>query len=156
MGVSGCGKSTFGRALAAELGWPFLDADDFHPPANIAKMSRGVPLDDEDRRPWLDALADQIARRGGGGLVLACSALKQAYRDRLAAGGECRWLHLDGPRELLAARLAARAGHFMAAGLLDSQLAILEPPRDGLAIDIGLAPAAQVARARAWLEAAGA
>ncbi|PWI42328.1 gluconokinase [Streptomyces sp. ICBB 8177] len=129
MGVSGSGKSTVGGLLAERLGVPYAEADDFHPTANIAKMSAGQALDDADRAPWLDAIAGWIAEHDGlGGGVVSCSALKRRYRDRLreAAPG-LFFLHLDGPRELIAARLAARLGHFMPSGLLDSQFDALEP-----------------------------
>ncbi|MBY8884565.1 gluconokinase [Streptomyces sp. PTM05] len=129
MGVSGSGKSTVGGLLAERLGVPYAEADDFHPPANIAKMSAGHALDDADRAPWLDAIAAWIAERDGlGGGVVSCSALRRRYRDRLreAAPG-LFFLHLDGPRALIAARLAARLGHFMPSGLLDSQFDALEP-----------------------------
>ncbi|HTI69830.1 MAG TPA: gluconokinase [Candidatus Limnocylindria bacterium] len=144
MGVSGSGKSTVGSAIAAKLGWPFRDGDDFHPPANRAKMSQGIPLVDEDRWPWLDAIA-QFAReteKNAGNAVVACSALKQAYRDRLHAGcGDMRFIYLHGTRELLAERMNARTGHFMPPSLLTSQLATLEPPADAVWVDIALPPA---------------
>ena len=125
MGVAGCGKTTVGERLAAALGWPFAEGDRFHPQANVAKMAAGIPLEDADRWPWLRALADRIARAGARGArsVLACSALKRSYRDVLRTGGErVRFVHLHGDRAVLAARLAARTGHFFPAGLLDSQL----------------------------------
>ncbi len=152
MGVSGCGKSTVGQALAQELGVPFVEGDQFHPPANVAKMSAGMPLDDDDRAGWLLALQAQIreARAGGTGLVLSCSALKRRYRDLLREGDPAlRFAHLDGPRELIAARMQARAGHYMPPSLLDSQLRDLEalqPDEAGVLLDIGSAPAQQVAR----------
>jgi carbohydrate kinase (thermoresistant glucokinase family) len=131
MGVSGSGKSTVGAALAARLGWEFVDGDALHPPANVAKMHAGQPLDDRDREPWLDAIATQIdtwiERRTPG--VITCSALKRRYRDRII--GDCanvRLIYLSGSREVIARRLAARHGHFMPASLLDSQFASLEPP----------------------------
>ena len=133
MGVAGSGKSTVGEALAAAVGWRFVDADDHHAAASIAKMARGEPLDDGDRWPWLDRLRAIIdgALAGGGALVLACSALKASYRARLAggdAGGRVRFVYLAGTPELLRARLAQRPGHFMKPGMLDSQLATLEVP----------------------------
>jgi gluconokinase len=131
MGVSGSGKSTIGEALAGRLGWPFEDGDRFHPAANVAKMSAGHPLTDEDRRPWLQAIADEIDRvcEAGERAVIACSALKRAYRDILVHGrDDVRIVFLDGKRELIAARLAARKGHFMPPGLLESQFGTLEPP----------------------------
>lgn len=131
MGVSGCGKTTIGEALAKKLGWSFADADSFHPPANIAKMSAGQPLDDDDRAPWLAAIAAWIdARRGRGESgVVTCSALKRRYRAVIV--GDRPWVrlvHLDGGRALIASRLAGRHGHFMPGALLDSQFAALEPP----------------------------
>jgi gluconokinase len=128
MGVSGSGKSTVGGLLAERLGVPYAEADDFHPPANIAKMSAGHPLDDTDRAPWLDAIAGWIAAHGDHGGVVSCSALRRRYRDRLrAAAPGLFFLHLDGPPDLIASRLAARMQHFMPSGLLDSQFEALEP-----------------------------
>jgi gluconokinase len=151
MGVCGCGKSTVGEALAKSLQWPFLDADDFHPAANVAKMSAGLPLTDEDRVPWLDRIADEaralLAR--GGHAVLACSALKQAYRDRLARAGDVRFVHLVGDYDTIASRLAARQHRYMPATLLASQFATLEPPADALDIDLREPVDAQVAAIRA-------
>jgi carbohydrate kinase (thermoresistant glucokinase family) len=126
MGVSGSGKTTVGAALADALGLRFVDGDALHPAANVAKMAAGIPLDDADRAPWLDAIGAVLAT---GPVVVACSALKRAYRDRLrAAAPELQLVFLDGSRELLASRMAARPGHFMPASLLDSQLATLERP----------------------------
>ncbi|MDX3075077.1 gluconokinase [Streptomyces sp. NPDC088354] len=128
MGVSGSGKSTVGGLLAGRLGVPYAEADDFHPPANIAKMSAGHPLNDEDRAPWLDAIAAWITERGERGGVVSCSALRRRYRDRLRRDTPgLFFLHLDGPEELIAGRLAARMQHFMPAGLLHSQFEALEP-----------------------------
>ena len=125
MGVSGSGKTTVGSALAAALGRRFVDADDLHPPANVEKMAAGVPLTDDDRRPWLDAVGAVLAE---GGVVVACSALRRVYRDRLrTAAPGWRLLYLHGPRELLADRMGHR-DHFMPVTLLDSQLATLEEP----------------------------
>ncbi len=133
-GVCGCGKSSLGSALGERLGKPFLDADDFHPAANKAKMARGVPLSDADRWPWLDALGRALAKQGrqAGMAVAACSALRRAYRERLieVAGEPILFVLLDGPPALIAERLARRQDHFMPPGLLDSQLALLEPPMD--------------------------
>jgi gluconokinase len=150
MGVCGCGKTTVGMALAAALGWPFFDADDFHPAANVGKMAAGVPLTDADRWPWLDRLASEMQAidRAGGNAVLACSALKQAYRDRLAAAGPMRYVHLRGDRATLAARMASRRDHYMPAALLDSQIAALEPPADAVEIDVAAPVATQVERIR--------
>lgn len=128
MGVSGSGKTAVGAALARRLRVPFADADDLHPPENIAKMSAGVPLTDEDRRPWLDAVAAWLAAHAETGGVASCSALKRAYRDVLRGGApHTVHLHLHGDREVLAERVDGRRGHFMPAALLDSQLATLEP-----------------------------
>ncbi|MCO5130839.1 MAG: gluconokinase [Xanthobacteraceae bacterium] len=134
MGVSGSGKSTVGAALARRLGWRFEDGDAFHPPANVAKMKAGHPLDDNDRRPWLEAIAAEIARVAAarGHVVIACSALKRAYRDILIGGRrDARIVFLDGDQALIAGRLAKRKGHFMPPGLLASQFATLEPPDAG-------------------------
>jgi gluconokinase len=131
MGVSGSGKTTVGSLLAERLGARFGDADAFHPPANVEKMSKGIPLGDDDRWPWLDAIAAAIAawKAEGCDVVFACSALKRAYRDRLRAGcGDFRLVHLTGDEELLAGRMVKRTGHFMPATLLRSQLATLEAP----------------------------
>lgn len=131
MGVSGSGKSTISEHLARRLGWRFEDGDGFHPPANVAKMSAGHPLTDQDRRPWLQAIADEIDRvcAAGGRVVFACSALKRAYRDILVHGrGDIRIVLLDGTQNLIADRLAARKGHFMPPGLLASQFETLERP----------------------------
>jgi gluconokinase len=128
MGVSGCGKSTVGGLLAECLGVPYTDADDFHPPANVEKMSAGEPLTDADRAPWLDALADWIVEHRERGAVISCSALKRRYRDRLrAVAPELFFLHLDGSPQLIASRMAARMNHFMPPDLLRSQFETLEP-----------------------------
>jgi gluconokinase len=132
MGVSGSGKSTIAEHLAARLGWRYVDGDLFHPPANVAKMSAGYPLTDEDRWPWLRTIAAEIDRLAAAGTraVVACSALKRAYRDILAHGrDDVRIVFLDGTKDLIAKRLAARKGHFMPPGLLDSQFKTLEPPQ---------------------------
>jgi len=132
MGVSGCGKSTTGAALSRSLGWPFRDADSFHPPANIAKMSQGLPLDDDDRGPWLAAIAwwiDERCELGEPGIV-SCSALKRAYRQRIiGARRGVRLVYLQGDIALIGRRLRARKHHFMPAALLESQFATLEEPR---------------------------
>jgi carbohydrate kinase (thermoresistant glucokinase family) len=126
MGVSGSGKTTVGVELAEVLGVPFADGDSLHPAANVAKMSAGIPLDDADRAPWLDIIGALLA---AGPVVVACSALKRVYRDRLrAAAPGLELVFLEGSRELLLSRMSHRAGHFMPASLLDSQLATLEPP----------------------------
>jgi gluconokinase len=154
MGVCGCGKTTVGKALAAALGWRFFDADDFHPPANIEKMAAGIPLTDTDRWPWLDRLAAELGaiERAGGHAVLACSALRQAYRDRLAVAGDVRFVHLRGDRATIAARVAARPGHYMPATLVDSQFAALELPAEAIDVDITLPVADQVAVVRRGLD----
>jgi gluconokinase len=131
MGVSGSGKSTIGEKLAQRLGWSYEDGDRFHPASNVAKMSAGQPLTDEDRRPWLQAIADEIDRvcEAGEHAVIACSALKRAYRDLLVHGRkDVRIIYLKGTRDLIASRLALRKGHFMPPGLLASQFGTLEPP----------------------------
>lgn len=126
MGVSGSGKSTVGAALAARLGVEFEDGDDLHPPANVAKMRAGTPLTDEDRWPWLDAVGDWLASRPAG--VIACSALRRVYRDRIRVRVPSAFVvHLAGDRETIAARQAARRGHFMPPSLVASQFATLEP-----------------------------
>ncbi|WP_374649716.1 gluconokinase [Dongia sp.] len=144
MGVSGTGKSTIGRALASTLEADFLEADAFHSAANVAKMTSGVPLDDSDRWPWLDAIGralDQAVMEGKR-VVLACSALKQAYRDRLLKdGGRTGFtVFLKGEPDLIAARMSGRSGHYMPPTLLPSQLATLEPPTDAIVIDIAEGP----------------
>jgi gluconokinase len=134
MGVSGCGKSSVGEALAAHFAVPYIEGDAMHPPANIAKMSAGTPLNDDDRRPWLDALAARLKVEAAqnGGAVASCSSLKQAYRDRLQAGAgpQTRFIFLDCSRKTLERNQSQRKGHFMPPSLLDSQLATLEPPHD--------------------------
>lgn len=131
MGVSGAGKTTIGESLAARLGWPYEDADTFHPASNVAKMSAGQPLTDEDRWPWLKAIAAEIDRvcAAGGHVVIGCSALKRSYRDMLVRGrADIRLVYLDGTQALIADRLSHRKDHFMPPGLLISQFAALEPP----------------------------
>lgn len=133
MGVSGSGKSTIAERLAKRLGWTCEDGDRFHPAGNVAKMSAGHPLDDADRWPWLQAIADEIERvcTGGGHVVMACSALKRAYRDVLVRSrSDVRIVFLDGSQALIADRLGRRKGHFMPPGLLDSQFRTLEPPQE--------------------------
>ena len=137
MGVSGSGKTTVGRALANKLGWRFVEGDDLHPAANVAKMHSGIPLNDDDRRPWLDRIADEMRRINGAGenAVIACSALKAAYRDRLAQGGDMRLVYLKGDAATIEPRVAHRR-HFMPASLLPSQFATLEEPKDAIVVDI--------------------
>jgi gluconokinase len=134
-GPAGAGKSTVGRALAARLGWRFVDGDDLHPPANVAKMRGGFPLDDNDRAPWPQAIRARIddARARGEPLVVACSALREAHRRTLGVDGDAvRFVVLDAPPDVLRARLAGRAGHFFPPSLLGSQLAALERPEEGV------------------------
>ena len=154
MGVSGSGKSTVGQALAEASGVPYVEGDKFHPEANVAKMSAGVPLTDEDRVGWLLALQAQIrdARQRDAGLVVSCSSLKRRYRDLLREGDPAlRFAHLNGPKELIAARMQARVDHYMPTSLLDSQFRDLEPLQAdevGLTLNIELTPAELVAGIR--------
>ena len=135
MGVSGAGKTTIGQALAHTLGWRYIDADDHHPSANVAKMAAGEPLDDEDRWPWLERLNRLL--RSEQHAVLACSALKERYRQRLAEGIErVEWVYLKGEPELIRSRLEDRRHRYMPASLLDSQLAALEPPGAAITVDV--------------------
>jgi gluconokinase len=138
MGVSGCGKSSVGEGLALRLGIRYRDGDDLHPPANVIKMRGGAPLTDDDRWPWLDRVAEVLAMDAP--VIVGCSALRRAYRERLRAlaGGPVRFIHLTGSRDVIATRMAARSGHYMPPSLLDSQFAALEPPEpdEALAIDI--------------------
>ena len=154
MGVSGTGKSTLGQALAEHLGWRFIEADDFHPAENVAKMRSGQALDDDDRAPWLNAVNDhlrQIAKRNEDA-VLACSALKQSHRRLLADGvDDLNFVHLHGDADLVERRLKQRRAHFMPAKLLGTQLAALEPPDDALALSIALPTMQQVSRVIAVL-----
>lgn len=147
MGVAGSGKTTLARALAERLELPFADADDYHPPTNIAKMARGEPLDDGDRAPWLARLADLLEEHESrGGLVLACSALRRAYRQRLrAASASVTFVYLEGSFEVIERRLEQRAGHFMTSRMLRSQFDALEAPQDAIVVDITLPTEQQVA-----------
>lgn len=154
MGVSGSGKTTIGRRLADTLGWSFHEGDDLHPPANVRKMAAGIPLTDADRLPWLQALRALIERclATGEDAAIACSALKVSYREILAGGLEgVRFVYLTGSRDLIRERLEQRQGHFMKAGLLDSQLAVLEPPSHALEVDVSGSPEEIVAEIRGWL-----
>jgi gluconokinase len=138
MGVTGSGKTTIGLALAESLQWQFIDADDFHPPANVAKMRVGISLDDADRIPWLASLHDAVVGwlEAEANVVLACSALKDSYRGQLSVSPEVRIVYLRGSRELISLRLSERHGHYMNPDLLDSQFATLEEPRDALVVDV--------------------
>ncbi|MFF8846143.1 gluconokinase [Streptomyces sp. NPDC015127] len=159
MGVAGTGKTTIGPLLAATLGVPYAEGDDFHPPANIAKMSAGIPLDDDDRRPWLDAIGAWAHDRAGHGGVVSSSALKRMYRDRLrAAAPGIVFLHLTGDRALIERRMTERKGHFMPTALLDSQFATLQPLGDdeaGVAVDVSGSPEEITERAVAALRRLG-
>jgi gluconokinase len=153
MGVAGTGKTTLGEALAAAEGWSFFDADDFHAPANKEKMRRGEGLTDADREPWLLALRARIdeLRAGGRSGVFACSALKQAYRDRLQAGPDVRFVHLTGPFALIERRLAGRPGHYAGPSLLKSQFEALEVPADVPTVDVAQTKAEMLAATRRLL-----
>jgi gluconokinase len=142
MGVAGSGKTTVGRLLAGELGWGFYDADDFHPRANVEKMARGVPLTDEDRRPWLRTLGELVRRSlaEGAGAVIACSALKESYRAQLLLDARVGLVYLKGDERLIRGRLASRRGHFMKPELLDSQFAALEEPGPETHFDASATP----------------
>ncbi len=142
-GVAGSGKTRIGSALAQELGWNFRDADDYHSPANIEKISRGQPLGDQEREPWLRKLANDIDRWLDDGVktVLACSALKQSYRDLLAGGSQqVRFVYLKGPNDLFHSRLAQRHGHFFKANMLESQFRDLEEPQAAIVVNAQLDP----------------
>jgi gluconokinase len=143
MGVSGSGKTTVGRRLAEELGWRFYDADDFHPPANVAKMAGGIPLNDADRQPWLESLRALIrdCLERGESAVLACSALKASYRDYLLLDARVKLVYLKGDPELIRRRLEKRSGHFMRTEMLESQFAALEEPGQESHVDISATPA---------------
>lgn len=158
MGVSGCGKSTVGQQLAERLGLPFVEGDTLHPPENVARMAAGIPLTDEDRWPWLDRIAQALADARDGGVVVACSALKRAYRDRLrSAAPDLALVHLRGTRDVLAARLASRRGHYMPASLLDSQLQTLQPPEPderAIELDVDTPPRTLVRQAASLVETA--
>jgi len=146
MGVAGCGKSTIGARLAARGGGSFHDADDFHPPANIAKMAAGQPLDDRDRAPWLARLRREVIdpAPAGGLAVLACSALKKIYREQLGVGtADVALVYLKGDTATLTSRLAARPNHYMKAGMLESQLATLEEPSPAEGITVGIDSSAE-------------
>jgi len=155
VGPMGCGKTTIGRLLAKQLGWPFDDADDFHPPANIAKMRGGTPLTDEDRHGWLTLLAQRIAKRleRGEHLVMACSALKEQYRQLLGVDQQrVITVYLQGNHDLLAERITARQHQFMNDSLLASQLATMEPPAGGLHLSIEPPPEDLTTAIILWLQ----
>jgi gluconokinase len=158
MGVSGAGKTTTGQRLAKRLGWTFRDADEFHPPENIAKMSAGVALCDEDRLPWLDAIGHWIdqQRLHGTKVIVSCSALRKIYRDRLRTGRpDIKFVFLKASKALIADRISRRSGHFMPPALLDSQFAALEEPRreeHALVVDVALSPNRVVASILRYLE----
>jgi gluconokinase len=153
MGVSGSGKTTIGLALGKALDWPFFDGDDLHPEANVAKMTAGQPLTDDDRWPWIDRIAEEmrkVSARGESG-IFACSALREAHRRRLQRAGDVRVVYMKGDAKTIGARLAARAHRFMPASLLPSQFAALEEPAGALVVDIRDGIAAQVQRIREGL-----
>ena len=153
MGVAGVGKTTIGAALARELGWRFIDADDFHPPQNVAKMTAGIPLEDADRWPWLSRLNKELKQLEHA--VLACSALKASYRERLSQGiPEFTTVYLHGSFDLIRSRMESRRHRYMPAALLESQFAALEPPADAIAIDVAATADACVAAILARLRAA--
>ena len=153
MGVAGAGKTTVGKLLASQLAWPFADGDEYHPPANLEKMRNGIPLTDSDRAPWLEILRSLIANwiAEGKSAVLACSALKRAYRERLQEGPEVRFVYLKGDVALLQARLRERQGHYMTVQMLESQLATLEEPEHGLVVDVSHSPEEIAAEIRSKL-----
>ena len=156
MGVSGSGKTTIGQLLAAELGWTFVEADDFHSPENIDKLRRGIPLDDNDRTPWLQAIRRRIdeACQRKENLVLACSALKHAYQNFLEQHfpSQVSYVYLQGAEKLIYDRLVTRQGHFMNPSLLHNQFEILQPPEDSLVVQVSAAPEEIVNQIRQHLE----
>ncbi|MGB2624459.1 MAG: gluconokinase [Candidatus Acidiferrum sp.] len=157
MGTTGSGKTTIGSLLAKRRGWYFADADDFHPPANVEKMRHGIPLTDADRLPWLEALHDKILQWNAAqqNVVLACSALKQSYRDELRSGARVQFVYLKGSCELFSQRVLARKGHFAKQDLLASQFADLEEPADAIIVDARESPTEIVERLANRLGAGG-
>jgi len=153
MGVVGAGKTTVGKLLAAQLGWEFADADDFHPASNVEKIRKGISLTDDDRAPWLDQLRSAIDRwiAESRSVVLACSALKQSYRAKLQAGPQVRFVYLKGSKALIGERLRSREGHFATDSILVSQLADLEEPASALTVEVADSPQQIVASIRAGL-----
>jgi gluconokinase len=156
MGTTGSGKTTIGTLLAKRMGWQFVDADDFHPPANVEKMKHGIPLTDADREPWLKALHDRIVEwiAEARNVVLACSALKQSYRAELRAGPEVSFVYLKGSFDLFSQRVLARKGHFAKQDLLASQFATLEEPADAIIVDAAPSPEQIVSEVRRQLSSA--
>lgn len=159
MGPAGSGKTTVGKILASQLSWEFADGDDFHPPANVAKMAQGVPLTDEDRFPWLQSIRNAMQQwlALGRNVVLACSALKRSYRELLGIGPngkDVRLVYLKGSYDLLLERLHSRKGHYMKDQMLASQLADLEEPEDALTVDVSKSPGEIVSEIRKRLEIA--
>ncbi len=154
MGVTGSGKTTVGKQLAAELAWTYYDADDFHSPANVEKMKHGVPLDDADRKPWLETLRDLIRKclEQSENCILACSALKESYRDYLLLSDEVRLVYLKGSYDLIQQRLTDRSDHYMNPKLLRSQFEILEEPQGHVGVNVSLPPAEIVKTIREQLE----
>lgn len=153
MGVVGAGKTTVGRMLAGQLGWEFADADEFHPAANIEKIRRGISLTDADREPWLDSLRSSITLwiKGRQNVVLACSALKRVYREKLHVGTEVRFVYLKGSPDLIAERLSARHGHFANDQILAGQFADLQEPGDAITVEISASPEQIVGKIRQQL-----
>jgi gluconokinase len=150
MGTTGSGKTTVGSLLAKPMGWEFVDADDFHPPSNVEKMKHGIPLTDADREPWLKALHDKIVEWTAEkrSVVLACSALKQSYRDELRASSDVKFVYLKGSYQLFSQRVLARRGHFAKQDLLASQFATLEEPTDAVIVDAAPSPEQIVSEVR--------